>query len=140
MNLGITTAVLVSALALPGYSAEVTESVPTTLPASSASSSAPMINSKTIGAATELAPGDYTAIIAPNINDDMAKRVEEVMKPMRGVKDAKVKTLDSSLHFTITKGAHVKVADLQKAIAKSYTGAVLSTPILENSLSANPGL
>jgi len=102
--------------------------------------STPTTNATTIAASTVLMPGRYTVTIAPSFNGGMAGRLEKAVGNIGGVKSVTAEATDSSIHFTVKRGANVTISDIQKAVANAFPGAVMTTPILEHSLTANPGL
>jgi hypothetical protein len=108
------------------------------LPAHSAST--PTVNTTTLAASTVMSPGRYTVSVAPSINSQMSDRLEKEIGKIPGIESVKSKNEDSTIHFTVAKGAQVSVSDLEKAVMKAHAGAVMSTPVLEHSLTANPGL
>jgi len=87
-----------------------------------------------------IAAGRYMITIAPGINKDMASRLQKAVSNVNGVEDVETKTLDGTIHFKVKEGAEVRPSEIQKAVVKVDPKAVMTTPILENSLTANPGL
>jgi hypothetical protein len=102
--------------------------------------STPTINATTLAASTVISPGRYTVTIAPSLNGEMSSRIEKEIEKVPGIESADAKAGDSTLHFTVKKGARVSVADIEKKVMSAHAGAVMSTPVLEHSLTANPGL
>jgi hypothetical protein len=94
----------------------------------------------TIEASTTISPGTYTAAIAPSVNHDMANRMAKEVAAVPGVSGARVRSDDSTLHFTLKGEAAVHVADIQKAVTRADPEAVMTLPVLEHSMAANPGL
>lgn len=129
-------ALAVSGWMLPAQAADLTAGTT----ANTTANAAPSTNTTTIAASSVLSPGRYMATIAPSFNGDMAGRFEKAVGKFPGVESVTSSVGDSTIHFTVKKGATVRIADIQKAVAKGYTGAVMTTPILEHSLTANPGL
>jgi hypothetical protein len=78
--------------------------------------------------------------VMPGINTGMADRLKESMGKMAGLENIETKTLDGTIHFTVKDGTQIRVSELQKAVAKADSKAVMTTPVLEHSLSSNPGL
>jgi len=87
-----------------------------------------------------IAPGRYMASIMPGINGDMAKRLEDSVGKVEGVEKVEAHSADSSIHFTIKNDAKVPVTTIQKAVAKVDPDGVMTAPVLEHSLTPNPGL
>ena len=98
------------------------------------------LNATTISASTVISPGAYVTSISPSINGSMAERLVKAIKLVPGVGPVTSNTETSTLRFTVKNGSEVHEVDIQRAVAKADTGAVMSEPILEHSLSANPGL
>jgi hypothetical protein len=134
MNFKITTAmILTGMLAMPAFADDVvTSTAPKPTPA--------IVNASTLSASQVLSPGRYTATVAPSLDSAMTEQIEKGLKSIPGIKEATAHSDDSSIHFTVQKGARVRIADLQKMIAQADHAAVMTTPILENSLSPRPGL
>src|SRR5882724_658083 len=97
-------------------------------------------NTTNISANTTITPGSYVVTIAPSINMDMGSRLEKAVEQVPGVGSVSTKTEDSTIRFTVKNGTAVRIADLEAAVVKTQSGAVMSTPILVHSLSPNPGL
>jgi len=97
-------------------------------------------NTATIAASALISPGRYTASISPSMNSSMASRLEKSIGKIKGVSGVQARAEDSSIHFSVKNGGNVRMADIQKAVADADSGAVMSMPILEHSLTANPGL
>jgi len=97
-------------------------------------------NTTTIAASALISPGRYMASISPSINSSMAGRLEKAIGKIKGLSGAQATSEDSSIHFTLRNGSRVRMADIQKTVADADSGAVMSMPILEHSLTANPGL
>ena len=97
-------------------------------------------NTTTIAASTVISPGRYSATISPSINSGMSDLLAKTVGKVQGIKSVSTNVDASTVHFTVTKGSHVLVSDIEKAVAKADDGAVVSTPILEHSMSPNPGL
>ena len=87
-----------------------------------------------------LAPGSYVASIMPTINHDMAVRIENSLKKVPGIESVTTRTNDSSVHFKVQDDNQVNLSELQKTLKETNAEAVMSAPILEHSLNANPGL
>jgi hypothetical protein len=107
----------------------------------SSKTSAPAItNASTIAAVTAISPGRYSSSVLPSFNSEMGGQLKKAIGAVHGVKDVEANAEDSSIHFTIQEGVTVRQADLQKALVKADSGAVLSSPVLEHSMTPNPGL
>lgn len=91
-----------------------------------------------VAEATELAPGRYRATISPSLNAGMARRIEKALGRRQDLESVSASVKESTLHFTVKSA--VKVGDLQLAVERAFPGAVLSTPILANSLNSAPGI
>jgi hypothetical protein len=103
--------------------------------------SAPAItNASTISAVSAISPGRYASSVLPSFNSEMGGHLKKAIGAVNGVKDVEARAEDSSVHFTVQEGAVVRMADLQKALVQADTGAVLSSPVLEHSMTPNPGL
>ncbi len=87
-----------------------------------------------------VSPGRYTATIAPSLNMEMAGRLKKALEAMAGLEDVEASSTDSTVHFTVKEGVKVRVLDLQAVVAKTHAGAVMTTPVLANSLTPKPGL
>jgi hypothetical protein len=87
-----------------------------------------------------VSPGSYTVSVMPPIDSDMATRIDKSFRKIKGVEAVKTNGEASSIHFTVKKGAHVEQAQLERALKSVDADAVLTTPVLENSLKVTPGL
>ena len=87
-----------------------------------------------------LSPGHYMVTVMPPFNEDMGRRIQETLGKMSGLDSVHVKSGDSSIHFIIKKDAQVDPSQLGKVLQTVDAGAVMDTPVLEHTLSANPGL
>ena len=97
-------------------------------------------NATTIAASSMISPGTYTASVVPGFNSDMAGRLKKAVGKIDGIKSVTASAEASTIHFTVKNGASVRVADIQSAVRQADNGAVMSAPILEHSMTANPGL
>jgi hypothetical protein len=129
-------AVLAGAWILPVHAADLISKTT----AQTAVGASMTTNTTTIAASALISPGRYTASISPSINSSMAGRLEKAIGKIKGVSRVQARAEDSSIHFAVKNGSHVRMADIQKAVAGADSGAVMSMPILEHSLTANPGL
>jgi hypothetical protein len=136
MNSRMAVAVLAGAWILPVHAADLISN--TTSQTGVGASTA--TNTMTIAASAPISPGRYTASISPSINSSMAARLEKVIGKIKGVSGVQARADDSSIHFAVKNGGNVRTADIQKAVADADSGAVMSMPILEHSLTTNPGL
>ena len=136
MNFRMAMAVLAGVWVLPVHAADL---ISNTM-AQAAVGTSTTTNTTTIAASALISPGRYTASISPSINSSMATRLEKAIGKIKGVRGVQARAEDSSIHFAVKNGGNVRMADIQKAVADADSGAVMSTPILEHSLTANPGL
>jgi hypothetical protein len=136
MNSRMTVAVLAGAWILPVQAADLIAKTT----AQTAVGTSTATNTTTIAASALISPGRYTASISPSINSSMATRLEKAIGKIKGVSGVQARAEDSSIHFAVKNGGNVHMADIQKAVGDADSGAVMSTPILEHSLTANPGL
>ena|SRR6266700_2678858 len=93
-----------------------------------------------VAAAFVLTPGNYMAHVMPPFNHAVANQIEKTLKKTPGIDSVSADTEDSSIHFTVKKNARPDVTQLNQALDHVQGGAVMTTPILENSFSANTGL
>jgi len=93
-----------------------------------------------VKASDEVTPGQYSISVMPTFNTEMGDRLQKGMDAVPGVDDVSAHTDDSTLRFTVKEGSRVKVAQLQKAVGDISAGAVVSTPLLKNTMNTNPGL
>jgi hypothetical protein len=98
------------------------------------------INTTTIMASSVLSPGRYTSSLSPNINGEIAGRITKSLGSIPGIGSVRTDQEDSSIHFTIKKGAHVPVSSIEQAVAKSDQGVVVSVPVLEHSEAVHLGM
>ena len=109
-----------------------------------AENAAPVASTSTsvraLPAPTMISPGRYTANVMPYFNKDMAGRLETALRKINGLEKVEAHSGDSTLHFTVKDGVKVRVADIAKTVAATDSGAVMSSPLLEHSLSSNPGV
>lgn len=96
-------------------------------------STGPITNTSTISASKEISPGTYMMSIMPSFNTEMGARIEKAVAAIPGLKDVKDGSDNSSIHFTVTNKAHVKMSDLRDVVSKAYAGAVVSSPVMERS-------
>jgi len=136
MNFRMAMAVLAGVWVLPVHAADL---ISNTM-AQAAVGTSTTTNTTTIAASALISPGRYTASISPSINSSMAARLEKAIGKIKGVSKVQARAEDSSIHFAVKNGGRVRMADIQKAVTDADTGAVMSMPILEHSLTANPGL
>ena len=84
--------------------------------------------------------GKYVAHVMPEFNRATAHRIETRLKGIKGIDTVVAHAEDSSVHLTIKDRAQVDTTDLTHAVETVVPGAVMTTPVLEHSLSPNPGL
>ncbi len=94
----------------------------------------------TILGSTVISPGRYVMSVMPTFNAQMASQLEKSLATLPGLSKAKASVEDSSIHFTVKEGAHLRASDIQRTVAKTYSGAALSVPILEGASTPHPGL
>lgn len=87
-----------------------------------------------------LSSGKYMVNVAPPFNADVASHIQETIAKVPGIDSVTVKPGDSAIHFTVKENTQVDPSRLRDALETVDAGAVMDTPILEHSLSTNPGL
>jgi len=98
------------------------------------------INAGTISGGSVLSPGRYVSTVAPQLNSDMAGQLKKAIGKLPGIESADASATDSTVRFTVKKNSKIQIVDLQKLVAKIDSGAVMSSPILENSMTPRPGV
>jgi hypothetical protein len=98
------------------------------------------VGTTTIAASAILAPGRYVVTVAPYFDDAMGGRLQAAVGKISGLAQVEVKGEDDTLHFSVKEGSKVRTADIQRVVAKTHTGGVISAPVLEGSLTPRLGL
>ena len=99
-----------------------------------------IINTTTISASSLISPGRYSCSISQNFNSGMANQLVKSIKTVPGLSKVEARTEDSSIHFTVDHNARVQLSDIQKRVTKVDSRAVVTRPILEDSMTTTPGL
>ena len=89
---------------------------------------------------TVLTPGSYVVNVVPTFNHDMGSRLEKGISGVDGIASVTTRTDDSSIHFTVKEKSQLNLVELQQMVESIDKGAVVTTPVLAHTLSANPGL
>jgi hypothetical protein len=91
-------------------------------------------------APSPISPGNYRVSVMPNFNHDIADRIQDKIGKIPGLDDVRTRLEDSSIHFTVKVNTTVDLSQLQKELARVDSGAVMTSPVLDHTLTANPGL